>query len=139
VLVAEQVPAAAELALGLLQDPGFGAFLMLASGGLWIELHGDAVLAQVPVEDRELLGLLDGLKIRGVLEGARGGPRTRPETVLRLVERLSVLVEELGDSIAELDLNPIRIHGDRLVAADCLVVPANGLRGPAVRTTDHPQ
>ena len=79
------------------------------------------------------------MKIRAVLEGARGGPKTQPQAVLRLVERLSLLVEELGGSIAELDLNPVRIHGDRLVAADCLVVPANGLRGPAVRTTDHAQ
>jgi acetate---CoA ligase (ADP-forming) len=136
-LIAEQVPAAAELALGLLHDAGFGPFLMLASGGVWIELHGDAVLAQVPVDEAELPGLLDKLKIRPVLDGARGGPKTSPEPVLRLVERLSLLVEELGRWIAELDLNPVRIHGDRVIVADCLVVPANGLRGRAVRTTDH--
>ena len=57
--------------------------------------------------------------------------------MLGLVERLAVLIEELGDSIAELDLNPVRIHGERMVAADCLVVPANGLRTAAVRSTDH--
>jgi acyl-CoA synthetase (NDP forming) len=136
-LVAEQVPAAAELALGLLHDPGFGPFLMLASGGVWIELHGDAVLCPVPVPDAELLRLVQGLKIRPVLEGARGGPVTPAEAVADLIRCLSRLVQDLGECIAELDINPVRISGSRLVAADCLVVPANGLHDGAARSTDQ--
>ena len=139
VLVAEQVPARAELALGLLHDPGFGAFLMLASGGLWIDLHGDAVLTKLPADRRELERLLQGLKIRPALEGARGGPITPLDAVLDLLESTARLIAELGDVIAELDINPVRVHGSRLIAADCLIVPANGLRGGPTATTDHSQ
>lgn len=45
----------------------------------------------------------------------------------------------LADVIRHDATHPIRIYGDRLVAADCLLIPGNQLRNPLLRTKDQPR
>lgn len=125
VLVVEHLPADAELALGLHIDPGFGPFVMVASGGLWIEMHGDARLLKVPVAPDEALAAIRALKIAPLLGGARGRRPVDPGQLAQLLVCLSDLAVELSDVIGELDINPIRISGKRITVADTLVVPRN--------------
>ena len=53
----------------------------------------------------------------------RGAPPADVGALARAVARLSVLAVELGDSVAELDVNPVIVSPTGCVAVDALVVP----------------
>ncbi len=44
-------------------------------------------------------------------------------SLVQAVSRLSVLAADLGDLVAEVDVNPIIVSPDGAVAVDALVVP----------------
>jgi len=70
--------------------------------------------------------VLDGLAARKLLDGVRGGSALDVEAAVEAVVRLSVLAADLGDTLAELDVNPLLVRETGAVALDALVVPAAG-------------
>ena len=64
-----------ELALGVVADPQFGPLVMVAAGGVLVEILRDRRFALPPVDRRRALALLDRLAVRPVLDGVRGAPR----------------------------------------------------------------
>jgi acetate---CoA ligase (ADP-forming) len=65
---------------------------------------------------------------RGVrlLRGARGRPRGDIDALVDAIMKLQRLALEVGDEIAELDVNPLMIlpKGQGVVAVDALVIPS---------------
>jgi acetate---CoA ligase (ADP-forming) len=59
-----------------------------------------------------------------MLDGPRGAAPSDVDALARAVSRLSILAVELGDLIAELDVNPVIVSPTGCVAVDALVVPA---------------
>jgi hypothetical protein len=55
----------------------------------------------------------------------RGAPAGDVASLAHAVSRLSVLAADLGDLLAELDVNPMIVSPDGCVAVDALVVPAS--------------
>jgi acetate---CoA ligase (ADP-forming) len=113
-----------ELALGVVADPQFGPLLMVAAGGVLVEILGDRRFALPPVDRRQAMAMLDRLAVRPLLDGVRGGPPADLDAVAQAVADLSVLAVDLGDRLAALDVNPLVAGPDGCVAADALVVPA---------------
>jgi hypothetical protein len=65
--------------------------------------------------------LLDGLKIRRLLDGYRGGAAVDRDRLVDIVALFSVLAAELADLVAEIDINPL-VAGRDIVALDALVI-----------------
>lgn len=122
-LVAAMVPPGVEMALGLSHDPQFGPLVMIASGGIFIELLGDARYALPPFDRAAALRLIDGLRSRLLLDGLRGLPAANLEALGDALARFSVLAADLGDLIAEADVNPLIASPDGCMAVDALIVP----------------
>ncbi|HTN95390.1 MAG TPA: acetate--CoA ligase family protein [Nordella sp.] len=123
VLLAEMAPPGAEIALGFVADPQFGAVAMISAGGILIEVLKDAVLAIPPFDAREANGLIDRLAMRKILDGVRGKPALDVEALAQTFARFSVMIALLGEFLAEVDVNPL-IVGERGVwAVDALIVP----------------
>jgi acyl-CoA synthetase (NDP forming) len=123
-IVAAMAPVGVEVALGIVRDPTFGPLVLVAAGGVLVELLHDRKLALPPIDEDAARRLLDGLAIRRLLDGVRGAPPCDVGALARAVSRLSVLAAELGDVIAELDVNPMIVSPSGCVAVDALVVPA---------------
>jgi hypothetical protein len=87
---------------------------------------GDVAALVTPAPAAEVRRVLDGLAARKLLDGVRGGPPLDVEAVIEAVVRLSVLAADLGDQLAELDVNPLLVREKGAVALDALVVPAGG-------------
>jgi acetate---CoA ligase (ADP-forming) len=124
VLVAAMAGPGVELALGVVADPQFGPLVMVAAGGVLIEVLRDRRFALPPVDHRQALGLLDRLAVRPLLDGARGAPPADLDAVADAVVGLSTLAVDLGPALAALDVNPLVAGPDGCVAVDALVVPA---------------
>lgn len=121
VLVQEMVPARLEMTVGLQRDPVFGPVVAVGLGGVAVEIMAAAVLLHAPFSPgtakRIIRGLLDGR----IETAARG----LDEAELDQLARIAVAVGDLAvddPSISELDVNPVRIHEGRAVAADALIV-----------------
>ena len=132
VLVAPMNTGGIELALGVVRDPQFGAMVLVAAGGVFIEVLGDRQLGLVPIDARIAARMLDKLAVAPILDGVRGRPPADKASVVSALVALSDLVADVGDLIAELDINPLVVdeHGCR--ALDALVVPTAAVRA-AVR------
>jgi len=126
VTVSAMAPPGVELALGLAHDEQFGPMVMVAAGGVLVEVLRDRRFALPPLDEDRARELLDRLAVRPLLDGARGRPPADTAAVARAVTRMSVLATDLGDRIAALDVNPL-IAGERgCHAVDVLVIPRAG-------------
>jgi acyl-CoA synthetase (NDP forming) len=127
VTVAAMAGPGVELALGVVADPQFGSLVMVAAGGVLVEVMGDRRFALPPVDHRQAMAMLDRLAVRPLLDGVRGGgPPADLDAVAQAVVDLSVLAVDLGDRLAALDVNPLVAGPDGCVAVDALVVPGFG-------------
>jgi acyl-CoA synthetase (NDP forming) len=121
-IVAAMALPGVEVALGIVRDPTFGPLVLVAAGGVLMELVHDRKLALPPIDEDAARRLIDGLAMRPLLDGVRGTPPSDVGALARAVSRLSVLALDLGDLIAELDINPVIVSPRGCVAVDVLVV-----------------
>jgi acyl-CoA synthetase (NDP forming) len=123
VTVAAMAPAGVEVALGIVNDPTFGPLVLVAAGGILVELLHDRALAMPPLDDAGAGRLLDRLQMRPVLDGVRRSPPADVDALASAISRLSVLAADLGDRLSALDINPVIVGPSGCVAVDALVEP----------------
>jgi acetate---CoA ligase (ADP-forming) len=124
VVVAPMAPKGVEIALGIVRDPTFGPLVLVAAGGVLVELMKDRQLALPPLDEHRARSLIDRLRSRPLLDGLRGAPAADVASLAFAISRLSVLARDLGDLIAALDVNPMIVSPTGCVAVDALVIPA---------------
>jgi len=128
VLVQPMVPPGTEIMVGALIDPQFGPMIVVGLGGVFVELLKDTSARLAPVDRIEACRMLGELKAQQVLRGFRGAEPVDVERLAEIVARVSELVADQHERIAELDINPLICAGERIVAVDALIA-----KGPAAR------
>lgn len=123
VSVASMAPPGVEVALGIVRDPQFGPLVLVAAGGVLVELLHDRRLALPPLDEARARSMIDRLKARPLLDGVRGAPAVDVGALARAVVGLSWLAHDLGDLIAGLDANPVICGPGGCLAVDALVIP----------------
>jgi hypothetical protein len=65
------------------------------------------------------------MSLRGaaLLKGARGRAPADIDAIVGAAMGLSALAEDLGDSISEIDVNPLVALPDQAVVVDALIIP----------------
>lgn len=111
-----------EIAFGLLRDPQFGPLLMLAAGGILIEALADRAVALPPVSLEEAGAMLSRLRIHRLMGALRNLPAVDTRAAAQAFAQFSLLAQDLGDLIDELDVNPLLVSENGVVAVDALVV-----------------
>jgi acyl-CoA synthetase (NDP forming) len=122
VLVERMVAQGIEIAIGAVNDAQFGPYVMVAAGGVLIELLADRAVALAPIDITESHRLIAGLKVHRLLTGWRGARPADIDALAESVARLSAIAAEHRDSIAEIDVNPVIVGHAGCVAVDALVV-----------------
>jgi acyl-CoA synthetase (NDP forming) len=120
-LIEEMAPVGQELVVGGLKDPQFGPLVMVGLGGIFIEVLGDVSFRICPIERIDALEMLDELKGKALLEGARGQTKVSKEAIVDVLLKLGGqegLLMQLADDVAEADLNPIICSAAGAVAVD---------------------
>jgi acetate---CoA ligase (ADP-forming) len=122
VLVSAMVPSGIELALGVLPDPQFGPVVMLAAGGVLIEMLQDARYALAPFGAATARRMLEGLRVHSLLSGRRGAAPVDFDALAATIARFSVLAWDLRGLVSEIDVNPIIVGAQGTTAVDALIV-----------------
>jgi len=121
VLIEKMVKGSREFVIGLSRDPQFGPCVMFGLGGIFTEALKDVTFRVAPLSKEDALEMIDEIKTKKLLGEFRGNPAVDREALAKAL----IGVGELGmkyDSIAEIDINPLIICGDKPVAVDALVV-----------------
>ncbi len=134
VLVQEMAPTGVELALGTVLDPQFGPLVMVAAGGVWVELLEDRAFALPSLDTARAERLLAELAINKLLAGARGSEPADRGAIVATIVRLSLLAVDMGEGLAALDINPLIAGPEGCMAVDALVVP----KAPAAVERERP-
>jgi acyl-CoA synthetase (NDP forming) len=116
-----------ECLLGITRDEQLGPLLVMGLGGVFVEVLADIAIRIPPITVLEARRALDSLKGRAILYGVRGASANDIEAIAEMASRLSWLAYDLGDEIAEMDLNPVVVLPDRqgALAVDALTVIRN--------------
>lgn len=123
VLVMPQVAAGIEVSVGMKNDAQFGPLVVIACGGLLIELLAERAVGLAPLSTSEVEALLDRTRLASLLAGVRGQPAADRAALVQLVVRFSWMVTELAGDIDEIDLNPVIVGRSGCTIVDALVVP----------------
>ena len=120
-LVERMVRGARELMVGMKRDPLFGPVVVFGVGGIFTEAHKDIALGVAPLDDRDIEGMLAGIRASALLDAFRGLPpvdRAALAGAIRALERIAAD----HPAIAEIDVNPLIVEDATPVAADALVI-----------------
>ncbi|MFD7814814.1 acetate--CoA ligase family protein [Streptomyces sp. NPDC059785] len=124
VLVCQMVQRGAELVVGVTHDPLFGPTVTAGLGGVLVEVLRDTAVRVPPFGEEQARDMLDELRGRALLDGVRGGPPLDVDALVEVILRVQRMALELGDDLAELDINPLMVlpRGQGAVALDALAV-----------------
>jgi acetyltransferase len=123
-----------ELILGSSVDPQFGPVVLFGSGGQLVEVYRDRALALAPLNTTLAHRMMEQTRIFTALQGVRGRKPVDMVALENLIVRFSQLVIE-QPWIAEIDINPLLVSPERLLALDARIV----LQGPAVTLGQLPK
>ncbi len=127
-----------EIILGSSIDAQFGPVLLFGAGGQLVEIFKDRALALPPLNATLARRMMEQTKIHKALQGVRGRAAVDLAALEQLLVNFSRLVIE-QPRIKEIDINPLLVSCERIVALDARVVlfpgdiPDGGLPRPAIR------
>jgi acyl-CoA synthetase (NDP forming) len=120
-LVEEMAPAGQELVVGGLKDPQFGPLVMLGLGGIFVEVLKDVAFRICPIEAIDAREMIEELKGKALLEGARGQAAVSKQAIVDVLLKVGGkggLLMALADDLAETDINPVIVSADGATAVD---------------------
>lgn len=121
VLVCEQAPSGLEVIVGGLREVLFGPTVMFGLGGILVEVLQDVSFRVAPLEQRDAEEMLHEIQGYPLLAGVRGREGCDTGALVDLLGKVSRLMMERPD-IQELDMNPVRVYEQGLLALDVRVL-----------------
>jgi acyl-CoA synthetase (NDP forming) len=122
VLVSEMVTGGVETVVGVSNDELFGPVVMFGLGGVFVEVFEDVTFRVPPFDKAEVQRMVREVKGFKLLDGARGRRRAKVSGLVDVILRVQRLALDHADHLAELDINPLSVGPDRVVALDALAV-----------------
>ncbi|WP_433598208.1 acetate--CoA ligase family protein [Nocardia sp. CA-135953] len=132
VLISPMRTGGVELLVGVVRDPQWGPVLAVAIGGIFVEVLDDSALATLPVSPDRARALLDSLRGKAILQGARGTAAADLDALAAVIARVGDLALSLGDELESLEINPLRVDGSTVEALDAVITwatPADDTKG----------
>ena len=121
-LLSRMIGLGVEISLGAINDPQFGPVVMVAAGGVLVEIMADRAVAMCPVNEQEAEELISSLRTARLLNGVRGQQPSNKRALVETIVGLSEFAFEFRDCIEEIDINPVLVNADGATAVDALIV-----------------
>ena len=119
----QEVEGGVETILGIKRDPLVGPAVVFGLGGIFTEILHDVSLRIPPLTRRDAEQMIDQLRGKALLFGARGRPEADVEALVEVIVKVGELALALEHRLEALDLNPLMVlpKGQGVVAVDTLV------------------
>ncbi|MWJ29140.1 CoA-binding protein [Halomonas sp. ZH2S] len=125
VLVTPMARKGVEVIIGVIRDPIFGPVLMFGLGGIFVEILEDVAFRSIPLTGYDADCMVEQLKAKKVLEGARGEAGVNKAALVDLLLKVSRIVQAYPQ-LSELDLNPVIAYPDGYAVVDARVIVEPG-------------
>ena len=116
-------PHAREIMVGITSDPVFGPVISFGAGGTAVEIFADSQVALPPLNDYLSRELIRGTRAARFLKQFRHLPEADIVKLTDVLQRISEIACELPE-VQELDINPLLVDEDGVMAVDARVVVA---------------
>ncbi|MGB3316762.1 MAG: acetate--CoA ligase family protein [Albidovulum sp.] len=123
VIVAAMVTSGAEWSLGVINDRDFGPAVMIAPGGVMVELLPERAVLMAPFTADTARAAILTLRASRLLTGYRGQAPLALDALAGAAACLSQLAHDARHQIEEMDVNPVIVTLDSAVAVDVLITP----------------
>ena len=126
-LIQEMATGGMEFMVGMHRDP-LGTAILVGMGGVTAELFNDTNMRLISpgkaLSAKEVLEMLQELKIWPLLNGYRGRPQSDVNALVNAIIQFSTMVTVIGDRLQECEINPIFVFpaGQGVKAADGIAV-----------------
>lgn len=121
-MLVEQMVSGQELIVGGKWDAQFGPVVLLGMGGTGVEIYKDTALRMAPVQEKDVVSMVNALTAGKVLQGFRGSAGIDMQALIALMISFSDLLMALGDRIASVDLNPVICSPSGCTVADARIM-----------------
>ena len=121
-LVQEFVAGGLEVFAGVSRDPDFGLTLAFGLGGVAIEVIRDFALRMLPLRDGDAEAMIAETRGAALLGAHRRGEAADVKSLAALLYALGDFAWHNAQIIAEIDLNPIKVHARDSIVVDALIV-----------------
>lgn len=102
------------------RDPDFGPLILFGLGGAFTDIMEDYAIDFPPLNVHLAQSLMKRTRVFRVLQGYRHLPAASLDLLVELLVRISQLVTDFPE-IVELDINPLLLIGNRVVAVDARI------------------
>lgn len=120
-LVVRMVRGWGELMIGVRRDPVFGAVVVAGIGGTMVEVLRLTALGIAPLGHARALAMLRECRADALLGGHRGHPVVDMDGVADVMVRIAAVATALGPRLDTLEINPLIVTADGVVAADAVM------------------
>lgn len=120
-LVQEMVKGSREIMIGMVRDPQFGPSVMFGLGGIFTEILQDVTFRVAPLRKRDAMEMMRSIRGAKILDAIRGMKAVDTESLCHSLMAVGQVALDHPE-IAEIDVNPLIVRGDRPVAVDALIV-----------------
>jgi acyl-CoA synthetase (NDP forming) len=124
-LLESMAPGGVDLFLGARRDPVFGPIVVAGLGGTAAEAIGDVAIRSGRLTRSVAGAMLDDLQFAPLLDGWRSGPVLDRDDFARVTVALAGYLTDHPE-ISDIEINPLRLTTDGLIALDAVIVPASG-------------
>jgi len=126
-ILVQEMASGMEVIVGAVNDAYFGPTVAFGLGGIYTELLKDVTHRFAPFGTDEAREMIMEIRGAGLLTGLRGRPPLDTAALADVLSRVSLLIADHSDRIAEIDINPlfVREAGKGVAAADALFVLKN--------------
>jgi acyl-CoA synthetase (NDP forming) len=121
-VLVQEMAAGTEVIVGAVNDACFGPTIAFGLGGTFTELIKDVTHRFAPFDAEGAREMINEVKGAALLNGYRGRPALDVAALAGTLARLSLLAADHADRIAEIDVNPLFVRENGVVAADALIV-----------------
>ncbi|MFJ3990978.1 acetate--CoA ligase family protein [Streptomyces sp. NPDC090032] len=118
-----------EVIVAARRDPSFGPVVVVGAGGVQAELTQDLALELAPCSHDTAREMIRRLRSWPLLSGWRGSRPVDVDALAAVVVAVSQLIADRGD-LGEIELNPVRVSPEGVLAVDALVIATAALDSP---------
>ena len=103
--------------------PLLGTFVLTGLGGIWTEVVNDVSLRPVALLEAEAHEMVRCLRSAALLGGVRGAARSDTDALTDAITRIDAIGRTVGSQLESIDVNPLVVLPNGVVALDALIVP----------------